>query len=274
MSKKIEFTDDQIKYIIKQYNEGIPKTAIAKALNYLSTVSITRVLKQYNVHKQPNTYITTKDEHIFDIIDTADKAYWLGYIVGDGCIQNAHFLSLKCAYANRSHLIKFTKFIGMPESAIKESKGSYNNIISYIYVSSRHLIDTLFNKGIESRKRGHEHVPTGIPEEFIRDYLRGLIDSDGYICDPLKKYYHIGLTNSIENLTFMMNYFHNKFNIKLRRNIKAHGKTYHMYYAGLKTVYTIVSHLYYDDNITYSDKKYERVKQLINIYNEKQAAHK
>lgn len=47
-----------------------------------------------------------------------------------------------------------------------------------------------------------------------------------------------------------------------------------MYYAGLKTVYIIVSHLYYDDNITYSDKKYERVKQLINIYNEKQAAHK
>ena len=52
------------------------------------------------------------NEHIFDIIDTEEKAYWLGFIYADGCISlktNAFEISLK--YDDINHLNKFNTFM-------------------------------------------------------------------------------------------------------------------------------------------------------------------
>lgn len=56
------------------------------------------------------------DQHIFDEIDTEEKAYWLGFIFADGYIEKQsekkHYgfeLSLKLS--DKEHLEKFSQFI-------------------------------------------------------------------------------------------------------------------------------------------------------------------
>ena len=52
------------------------------------------------------------NRNIFNKIDSEEKAYWLGFIVADGYLNiNKHMLRIKLGNRDRSHLIKFIKFI-------------------------------------------------------------------------------------------------------------------------------------------------------------------
>ena len=42
---------------------------------------------------QPDTRRYSLDEHYFDVIDTPEKAYWLGFIGADGCVQQLRTLT-------------------------------------------------------------------------------------------------------------------------------------------------------------------------------------
>ena len=46
--------------------------------------------------------------HIFDQIDTQEKAYWLGFILADGYLNtNKHMLRIKLGDKDKHHLEKF-----------------------------------------------------------------------------------------------------------------------------------------------------------------------
>ena len=260
-----QFTKEQINDIITKYKQGISKRKIAQSFGMATDKCITRILKQYNI-KSEDRNIKMKNEHIFDIIDTADKAYWLGFIVGDGCIAtNGMRLSIKLAAKDKLHLIKFADFMNLPHTAVKDEIGSYNNPVNHIYVSSKYVVNKLQERGIHSRKSGIEHVPAGIPEEFYRDYLRGLIDADGCILDANQGKYRVDVSNSIENLTSMINYIKKVLNIPCPR-ICEHEGTYRIYYSNLENTYKVLKHIYYSDNITYLDRKYARAKVVFNKY--------
>ena len=260
-----QFTEEQIKDIIIKYKQGISKLKLAQSFGATTNKCITRILKQYNI-KPEDRNIRMKNKHIFDVIDTVDKAYWLGFIVGDGCIATDDTrLSIKLAAKDKQHLVKFADFMNLPYTMIKDGMGNYNNPITYIYVSSKYVVNKLQERGIHSRKSGIEHVPTGIPEEFYRDYLRGLIDADGCILDANRGKYHVDVSNSIENLTSMINYIKKVLNIPCPR-IFEHEGTYRIYYSNLKDTYKILKHIYYSDNITYLDRKYARAKVVFNKY--------
>ena len=57
------------------------------------------------------------NESFFDIIDTEEKAYWLGFIMADGCICTSNSsspnnrLSIILNQKDKDHLIKFKKAI-------------------------------------------------------------------------------------------------------------------------------------------------------------------
>ena len=60
------------------------------------------------------------NRHIFDNIDNEDKAYWLGFIIADGYLNdNKHTLRIKLGDIDKNHLIKFIYFIGGDLSMLK-----------------------------------------------------------------------------------------------------------------------------------------------------------
>jgi hypothetical protein len=65
-----------------------------------------------------------KNPHIFDKINTVEKAYWLGFLCADGSLYvqptNKYEISLEISKKDKSELYKLAKFVGISEERIKE----------------------------------------------------------------------------------------------------------------------------------------------------------
>jgi hypothetical protein len=60
------------------------------------------------------------NRHIFDVIDTPEKAYWLGFIIADGYLNdNKNMLRIKLGNKDKCHLEKFIKFLDGDLSMLK-----------------------------------------------------------------------------------------------------------------------------------------------------------
>src|SRR5487761_67173 len=61
--------------------------------------------------------VYTVDEHYFNVIDTPDKAYWLGFIAGDGYVrEDCGVLLVRLAEADAGHLRKLSVALGSSAS--------------------------------------------------------------------------------------------------------------------------------------------------------------
>lgn len=142
------------------------------------------------------------DESVFDVIDKEEKAYWAGFIMGDGQIEEFkrpradgstylnYRLNINLKYSDIDHLQKFLDFLKCTTKKIKKVnvKMPSGNIaeVGHIRISSRPLSLALIDKGIIPRKSLNEPEPSGIPNHLIRHFIRGLLDADGMISDAEK----------------------------------------------------------------------------------------
>lgn len=85
------------------------------AQNHINDRTFSKVLKElgYNdlIQNVPNC-----DETVFDVIDTEEKAYWLGFWYADGYVasltrKSNYIIGCSLAYKDLEHLEKFAKFI-------------------------------------------------------------------------------------------------------------------------------------------------------------------
>lgn len=113
---------------------------IDKALKeYLSTPklerSLTKIGKKYGVKRQTLSkrlklqgYEVINyqnrlrfNEHIFDIIDTEEKAYWLGFLFADGCIlEKEKRFQMNLSIRDIDHMKKFQKFLNLETEPLED----------------------------------------------------------------------------------------------------------------------------------------------------------
>ena len=114
------------------------------------------------------------DIDYFEYIDTADKAYWLGFIFGDGTISDKSYqqkMKIGLAEKDINHIIKFSEDI------------HYSGIIkkAQIQLYSQKMVLDLMHKGVLPNKTYRGGHPVNVPDEFLIDCARGLFDADGSI---------------------------------------------------------------------------------------------
>lgn len=193
------------------------------------------------------------NRNIFNKIDNEEKAYWLGFIVADGYLNiNKHMLRIKLGNRDRSHLIKFIKFIGGNEEMLKsEIHSETGNENFYVSLYSKEVMNDLLNLGIEQAKSGKEKV-CNIDKKYYRDFIRGLWDGDGFIRENLSG---IGLVGSEEVLVFVQNYFNDSLGVKPLK-IYPHCNTFKIEYRSTrKAIPLILNHLYGDKDVALDRKK-------------------
>ena len=145
------------------------------------------------------------NRHIFDNIDSEEKAYWLGFIVADGYLNlDRRMLRIKLGNKDKQHLIKFIKFIGGTEEMLKSEIHSITgNENYYVSLYCKEITKALQDLGVEQAKSGKEKI-CNIKPQYYKDFIRGLWDGDGFIREDLSG---IGLVGSYEILNFVQHFF-------------------------------------------------------------------
>lgn len=122
------------------------------------------------------------NDHIFDNIDTEEKAYWLGFLYADGNVKYSHTswrIELTLQEQDLNHVQKFAKFV----SCEKEPKYRANTKAYRMSFSSRRMAEELIKKGCIPNKSLVLKFPTYdiVPHKLMPHFIRGYFDGDGCI---------------------------------------------------------------------------------------------
>ncbi len=209
------------------------------------------------------------NENYFENIDTEDKAYFLGFIVADGCISDKTN-SIKIIQKEQEILFKFKKFIEF-DGNIFQSK---SRNISIITVTSEKIKKDLFNLGITPNKTRTVKYPS-IPENLQSHFIRGVFDGDG--CISIREDKRDGQKRGQFNICsgnqdFIIEFYNkisNYANLSNKNKIRNPKGTYYVVdWGGLSDLEKIHDFLYKDASVFLTRKK-ETFDKVVSITKEK-----
>jgi len=202
------------------------------AKEYLETgISLTKMSEKYEISRSILTNRFKKlgveivnrqnevkfDESVFDLIDSEEKAYWLGFIYADGYIDaNKFIFEISLKSSDKEHLEKFNKFMKHKDKnhvKISNSKcGDKCFERCRWYVSNKHLWNILNSYGCTPNKSLTLEFPNFLIfkyDHLIRHFIRGYFDGDGSFSRYLLKTCvnpHIQIIGTHEFLTKILEY--------------------------------------------------------------------
>lgn len=166
------------------YKRGSTLRQIAKKLGYCHKTIQTH-LRDAGIERRHQFRHYTLDEHYFDNIDTAEKAYWLGFLLADGNIAaNGRYgrgLSLRIALQRRDmgHLKKLAKALGFG-GKIKKITTNQGHPACWLAIISSPLCKKLIEHGwIKFKKFGDTQILNIVQSHLQKDLILGLFDGDG-----------------------------------------------------------------------------------------------
>lgn len=173
------------------------------------------------------------NEDYFKKIDTAEKAYWLGFLYADGCItrfyrnEKLKSMSLELTLQDEdcNHLIKF-------KNALESNVPIQHKIIGNKYKSDRIVINCtsmcrdLIKLGCTPVKSLTLEFPNNdiLPDKYLRDFIRGYFDGDGGVSYTEGEYYHSARNKHYKQYHYRCYFCGNeKFLAELKRVLNSNG---------------------------------------------------
>ena len=186
----------------------------------------------------------------FHKINTEEKAYWLGFILGDGNLQ--HFTSYRVTIdlkkSDSVHLTKFAKALDL------DRKVTYYRNAARMVVHNKQLYNDLLALGLTPNKSLTAKWPK-IPKKHEIHMLRGLFDADGsiynqehYLGTVCSNFSIVGTKHILENV---------KRVLKLDNRIRPLGNVWRVSRGGNPAVLKIYSKLYKKATV-WLDRKRDR----------------
>lgn len=182
----MEISDRDIE-IIKLYKSGMSFVNVSKYIG-LTPTSIGNVLKKHDVKARPCSVVRDKYKYNKNAFSSVNEssAYWIGFIMADGCVCKHKFftrptLQIHLSGVDYDHLEKFRNFlctdkpVGLYEYKYKD-KNKYNTCV--FQINSKELCDDLNKYGVTQRKSKRAFV---IGLNNNKDFWRGMIDGDGSV---------------------------------------------------------------------------------------------
>ena len=247
---------EPVEYFIS--NPELSLTDVAKRFK-TKTDTIKRRMSVMGIEYQPRN-IRKYNRKAFTEIFTEEQAYWLGFILADGYInEDRGFLRIKLGETDIDHLTKFATFMQEPNVTIKtDTGGAYDrsNKCVYLEYSSRDLVNDLKKYGLHQRKSGVEKPYIFENEKLVLAYLRGIIDGDGHVEPGYFK-----LVGSKDICQYVKEVFSKWYDFKPdKKYIYEHGTIY-SFEIRSQNVNNILKKIY-QDAIIYLDRKYEIVQKI------------
>lgn len=198
----------------------------------------------------------------FEIIDTEEKAYWLGFLCADGYVAaNEDKIELTLAEKDLAHLEKYKASLNLT------NKICYRSATKAYRISfrSQKCKSDLIKLGCIPQKSLKLEFPSDkqVPLNLIRHFCRGYFDGDGCICntDNTFSLSFIGTENFINgflNVAPQSMYKNNKIT-----NVHRKGGAKRYMLSAQEDAIIFLNWLYKDSSI-YLDRKYELYLDFIN----------
>lgn len=172
------------KEICEKYLQGISIKKL-RAYYHTSYPFVKEILSENSINLRPNTPpLHTKytfNDKYFDIINTEEKAYFLGLLYADGCNSN-NTITLQLHEKDIELVRKFKEAI-QSTSPIHHMMAQSGSPHVRLAISNKYLSESLTKAGCFSRKSLTLRFPTEeqVPKHLIHHFIRGYFDGDGHI---------------------------------------------------------------------------------------------
>lgn len=124
--------------------------------------------------KNPGTESVSED--YFAEIDTAEKAYWLGFIYADGYVRRGNELGLTLQKRDEHHLRTFADALDSTYK-IQQIEAPESRKVG-TQIRSEELVSDLATHGVVARKTHKDTLPD-LDADAIPHFIRGYFDGDG-----------------------------------------------------------------------------------------------
>ena len=119
------------------------------------------------------------NENAFDLIETPDQAYWIGFLMADCTLDKNGEFRLRLKASDILHVKKFAQFLGSTHPVKQFDAINRKMNKSYpqagIWVHSAHLCRRLLSIGIIPNRTYTATLQIALPDELIPHYFRGLV---------------------------------------------------------------------------------------------------
>ena len=252
---RCKVTPEVLERAVAAYHEGLSLTKIAHSIGVAES-TLGRHFRAKNIKVINRQNIARMNENIFQIIDTEEKAYWLGFLYADGNVyKNRLTLCLKST--DKEHLIKFKRFLAYEgtleyrKCLLKKTGKEYESYS--LSFNNKKIADDLKRLGCVERKSLVLTFPceNNLPKYFHLDFIRGYIDGDGYIgWNEKKNAFRLGIVGTHDVLQNIAN----KLDLRIGK-IQEKGNIFQIEWGG-KYLVPYLEKLYGNANI-YLDRKFK-----------------
>lgn len=179
-------------YMVELYNKYRSGKKISKLLN-CNEKTIYAWLEKHEIDTSETGSQGARkhfyNEDYFKKIDTERKAYFLGFILADGCVylgvnKNSYRFQMNLQTQDKYILEELQKDIGSDYKIQDKQFGYKKNgdpkFISLLKINSSKLCEDLINLGVIPRKSMKQEMKKNlIPNKLISHFIRGYFDGNG-----------------------------------------------------------------------------------------------
>ncbi len=263
-------TSEQTKEIIEKYLNGESVLALSKEYQ-CGTSTIQSRLDGNNIPKISQAKRNNPDliENYFETIDNKYKAYWIGWLLTDGCIYNEN-ISISLQQRDKHILDLFQTDLGLYNHVIPFQQKYYQ-----FNLGSKIMCQDLAQYGIVPNKTLTLKFPTNIPEQYETHLLRGMFEGDGGLTIGMAtrfyKHRNKSYTKPYRELSFTGTYdmcegFQNtllKYVDMSPKNITHNHAIYRIRWHSAEEISKIYNVLYQDCDDHYLIRKYNLFQQIL-----------
>lgn len=277
--KVFKISDEQIKrmYLSGSSLNDIAKVAqdtkglmaLRRKLHKLGVeTNVSQKKYKYKISKASKRY--TLNEHIFDVVDTEEKAYWLGFLMADGYNhESKNCVALRLQIEDKEILEKYKNFLRTDAPIYTFTRTTPVNKLVRQYcelnICSPYFSEQLARLGCTQGKTYTLEFPD-IPDFLYSHFIRGYFDGDGCLSikDRLcrrKSYgksmlYQFTIVGRESVLLKIQNILVNSLNISRTLLIKGKASTVKtIHYSGRNVVTKIMNYIYKDATV-YLERKH------------------
>ena len=257
--------------ILSLYKNGSSASKIAKSLGCSHSL-ILDFLDKENIEKIDVAQLRRKyrsiNEYYFDVIDSEDKAYFLGLLYADGNVRIVKYCSqitINLQERDKIILDKFSEYIFGTNVLKFRDLSKYGKKNQWVLtISNKRMCKVLESKGCTPKKSLTLQFPEWLSDSDLqKHFIRGYFDGDGSICCNVKNYhaFKFSIVSTLEFCKKVDEIINKVMPIHFTYDVRPNGITTIISVNGNRQIEKLLDWLYKDATI-YLERKNQKYQEL------------